>query len=509
MRRIVSLWLPRFATDRLTRPGGPLAAWRQAPLATVGTGAGGLRVVAANAAATAQGVAPGLSAADARAVCPGLKTVEASPAADLRALAALAEWCGRWSPLTAAEGLGQDGGGGLWVDSTGCDHLFGGEAAMLEDMIGRLAALGVEARAGLADTPGAAWGAARFATAPDRPAEIVPAGAVRQWLSGLPVAALRLPAETADTLHRLGVRRIGDLLALPRAPLAKRFGRACLRRLDQFLGHESEPITPLRPPPAADARLAFAEPIGRSEDVAAALDRLLAGICRQLERADRGARRLELALYRVDGSHVRRAVGTARPVRNPSHLARLFGEALKDIDAGFGIEAMSLAVTAADAMPAIQPALPRQTDERGGEQLGLLIDRLGNRLGRGRVFRQAARASHLPEQAVRPAAPLDRAPPPSWPPALRPPRLLARPEAVGTEAESNGPPRRFRWRGTMHEIARCDGPERIAVPWWYGPAPTPYDAARDYWRVEDAAGQRFWLFKDDAAGVWYVHGMFS
>lgn len=509
MRRIVSLWLPRLATDRLVRPGAPLAGWGEVPLATISAGTGGLRLAAVNAAAATAGLAPGMLAADARAVCPGLKTVSAAPEDDLRAVVTLAEWCGRWSPLTATEGVAEDGGGGLWLDTAGCDHLFGGEKAMLSDMVARLGALGFEARAGLADTPGAAWAAARFATRPEQPAEVVPPGAARQLLSALPVAALRLSPPVAATLHRLGVRRIGDLLGLPRGPLARRFGIEALRRLDQFLGHEAEPINPLRPRPACHARRAFAEPVGRAEDIAAALDHLLAAVCRRLEAGGKGARRLELVLYRVDGSHLRRTVGTARPVRRPAHLARLFAEALKDIDAGFGIEAMSLAVTVADPMPAAQAALPRQAGRHDGEGLELLIDRLGNRLGRGRVFRQAPRPSHLPEQAVRPGPPLGKAPPPAWPPAPRPPRLLERPEAVGAEAGSDGPPHRFRWRGTVHEVARSDGPERIAAPWWHGAAPTPYEAARDYWRVEDSAGRRFWLFKDDAAGTWYVHGMFA
>ena len=292
-KRVIAVWLPTFATDRLQR-----AEYDpDLPLATVGAVHGGLRVAAANGAARRAGVDPGLPVADARALAPGLRTVNATPAADARALESLAGWCGRYTPWTAVDGGGRhgfvdgggrhgfvdgdgghgfgdgDGGHGVWLDVTGCAHLFGSEADLLGDLTERLGGLGLTVRAALADTPGGAWAVARFAPGDD--ATVVPAGETRAALAPLPVAGLRLPRETAEGLQRVGLRRIGDLLPLPRAPLAARFGEALVRRLDQALGRQDEPVSPRLPVPALRVRLNFAEPIGLLDDVTRATRQLL------------------------------------------------------------------------------------------------------------------------------------------------------------------------------------------------------------------------------------------
>jgi protein ImuB len=518
-KRIVSLWLPDLVTDRLTRKGAVHTAWRARPLATVAQQHGALMLAAANAAARGQGLRAGQSLADARALCPEVKTVGADPAAEADALARLARWCTRWSPWTAVDALTGDGGAGLWIDATGCAHLFGGEQALLDDMIARLAVAGFAARAAIADSPGAAWAAARFGISEGATA-IVPEGGARQWLSGLPAVALRLPADTVATLHRLGLRRIGDLIALPRAPLAARFGLHLPLRLDQLLGLAAEPIGPARPALPYHARLAFAEPIGRTEDVAGGIDRLIGALCKMLERDRKGARRLEVTLYRVDGTLIEIAIGTAAPVRAPAHLARLFAEKLDGLDAGFGIEAIVLAVPVAEPLAAQQIELPSGDPGArggGGDGLALLVDRLAQRLGTGAVLRQEPRGSHVPERSVAPAAPLGRlsGPPPGIAAAsrARPVTLMRRPEPVQTFAPSDmapeAPPAAFRWRGATHRVARAEGPERIAAEWWHAPTPPPPSAFRDYWRIEDAEGLRWWLFRDGAAGRWFLHGMMA
>ncbi len=506
MRRIISLWLPALATDRLSRRGAALAAWRGRPLATVAPAQGGLRVIAASAAAQAAGVQSGQTAADARALLPDLRTAGADPAAELACLAALADWCGRFTPWTAVDGLDADGGGGIWLDASGCAHLFGGEAAMLDAILDRLDGLGFAAHAAIADTPGAAWAAVRFGRDAGARTAVVPEGAARQLLAALPVAALRLPPAAAATLHRLGLRRIGDLHALPRGPLATRFGDVVARRLDQLLGAAAEPISPARPETPHRARLAFAEPIARTEDVVAALNHLLDELCAVLARQGLGARRLELTLYRTDGTLARLAAGTARPVRDAKHLARLFARDLDGLDAGFGFEAAALAATVAEPQGARQLDIADHRRDEPGDDLGLLVDRLGNRLGRGGVVRLAPRPSHIPERAVRPAAPLGGKGSQAWPVPPRPARLLRSPERVAAEATA-GPPARFTWRREAVAVARAEGPERICAEWWHGATPPPPSAMRDYWRVEDAAGRRFWLFREGAA--WFVHGVFA
>ena len=331
---------------------------------------------------------------------------------DAKAVARLADWCGRYSPWTAV-----DGTDGVWLDVTGCAHLFGGEAALLDDLAARIKALGFTARPALADTPGAAWAMARFGEE-----RIIAAGGAERALAALPARALRLDAQTCARAGRLGLRSVGDLEALERAALARRFGAGVLKRLDQALGREPEPISPRRPAAPYHARLAFAEPIGGAEAIREASRRLVEEICARLTADGRGARRLTLALYRVDGTVARTALGTSRPSREPEHLMTLLDERLEGLDAGFGADALSQLVATeplADGQlildlaarpsgkegPARPEAPGRALLSRGaGEmetmeasEMARLVDRLGNRLG--------------PDNVLLPSAPLRFAPP--------------------------------------------------------------------------------------------------
>lgn len=503
-RRVISVWLPRLATDRLDR---------RRPLAPA---------EATASVAVAGGVFPGMTLSHARAVLPGLRTFAADPPADARTLAGLAAWCERYTPWAAA-----DGADGIWLDATGCTHLCGGEDAMLADLVRRLDGLGFRARAALADTPGAAWAAARFMAAAGEETVVIAAGAraMRQALRPLPVKALRLDAATADGLERVGLRRIGDLYSLPRAPLAARFGEAPARRLDQALGRLDEPLSPRRPAAPFRARLVFAEPIADGEDIVRATRHLLAELGRGLAAAERGARRLELVLFRTDGTRAEAAIGTSRPLRDAAPLLRLFEDKLAGIDAGFGIEAMVLAATAVDPLPPVQAGLGRA--ETPAEGIHRLVDRLANRLGAGEVVRLQRYASHIPERACRAVPALDGAPaappaPEDMPPLpARPPYLLVSPEPIEAVAPiPDHPPMLFRWRRRTHRVRHATGPERIAPEWWRRAAdegaPGAEDAARlrDYYRVEDESGQRFWLFREglyrpDRPPRWYLHGFFA
>lgn len=447
-----------------------------------------------------EGLQPGQPLADARALVPGLRTAPADPESDRAALAMLADWCVRYTPSVAF-----DGTDGLLLDITGCAHLLGGEAALIADIIHRLARARIAAKAAIADTPGAAWAVARFGTA-----SVLPPGDVKTILAPLPTAALRLPAATIEQLHRLGLRRIGDLLPLPRAPLVTRFGEALALRLDQLLGRSEEPLALRRPMVPWRSRLAFAEPIARREDIDAAVLRLLNDISRTLEKAHRGARAIELLFCRVDGVAQIVAIGTARPSRDAGHLARLFAEKLESVDPGFGIEAMIIEAVETDVL------LPDQTGFVGEpgdhEALAPLVDRLRNRLGERSVFRVAPVASHIPERAIAIAPALSPSREHSWPEGVtRPVRLLPCPEPIdATAAIPDAPPSDFCWRSIDHRVVKAEGPERIAPEWWRGP---DHARTRDYYRLEDECGRRFWVYRAipeaSEPARWYVHGLFA
>ena len=465
-------------------------------------------------AAADAGLHAGMRLADARALCPDLRTAPADPGTDKATLERLARWCTRYSPWTAC-----DGADGILIDISGAAHLFRGEAAMLNDLAARLARMGIAAQIAIAETPGAAIALARYGKG-----GIAPPGALRAALADLPVAALRITDETATTLERLGLKRIGQLYDLPRASLARRFGRegvqaaaALLHRLDQALGRIFEPVDPLLPVPVWRVQRAFPEPVTDG----AALEGLLAPLCTalaaRLEADGQGARRLSLGVFRVDGTRQSVGVGTHRPSRDAAHLARLFRERLGMIDPGFGIDLLILSADVVAPLAAAQADLTG----RAAHALALaeLVDRLALRLGADHIGRIVPYESHVPERAerrVRGLAAPDWADAPRPPGPLRPVRLLPRPEPIEVTAEvPEGPPRAFRWRRVRHRVARAQGPERIAPEWWHDQGAAA--AVRDYYRIEDDAGRRFWVFRAGLYGEeaapgsprWFLHGLFA
>ncbi|MEQ8344057.1 MAG: DNA polymerase Y family protein [Sneathiellaceae bacterium] len=541
MKRFLALWLPFWPTDRLfgAAPGAAPSSRDPRPWALTAEMQGGVRLHAVGRQAAALGLRAGMPAADARALVPQLRTAPADPAADLAALQRLVRWCGRYSPWVAA-----DGDDGVRLDITGCAHLFGGEAALACDLAGRLQGRGLAVRLAIADSAAAAWALARFAAAGEGSGKkggkaedgapeavlIVPPGEREGPLRPLPLAALQLDADRLAALNRVGLRRIGDLIGLPRASLARRFGADLLERLDAALARAERPLSPAMPVPDWRVRLTFPEPVALRSDLDAGCLRLLQALCARLERDGRGARRLVLTLYRSDGESQDLRIGTARPVRDAGHLMRLFAERLGEAEPGFGIDVMILAAPVTERLVAVQaattlagpapagpgPAAPGRAGGSGfDEGLAPLLDRLAVRLGAARVQRLQAVDAHLPEQAERrrPAfqAAAAASPVPALPP--RPVSLLPQPEPIEIEGDAlpGRPPSGFRWRRVAHRVVAAEGPERIAPPWWQAltAAPGAPPPARDYYRVEDAQGRRFWLFRlcGPEAGGWFLHGL--
>jgi protein ImuB len=349
-----------------------------------------------NDAAQRLGLRPGMPLADARAMFPALVVAAGDAAADRRLLDAVADWCDRYTPL-----IGLDAPDGLMLDITGCAHLFGGELALCRDLLARLAAQHLHARAAIADTAGCAWGVAHHGDA-----SLVPPRQMRAALAPLPAAALRLAPETVEALAEVGLERIGALLDLPRAPLAARFGDILVRRIDQALGRLDEPISPLLPLPSYVAEQRFADPIGLERDVLGTIARLAGRLCVAMERRQDGARLLQIALFRTDNKVYRIEVGTGAPLREASRIARLFADRLAVIgdacDPGFGFDMVRLAALVTERSEPMQAALAHigQAAPDGDAELWHLIDRLGARFGPRRVTRLVPQDTHIPEFAV-------------------------------------------------------------------------------------------------------------
>lgn len=499
------MWWPTLAIDRWSRQSpGPA----DARVALTVEETHGLKIHAVTPAAALAGARAGMRLTDARALDPGLKAVPADIGGDGAFAARLARWSSRWSPLVAL-----DGADGLIIDTSGVAHLFGGEVGLVGDVHKRFAALGLATRAAIAPTPRAAWALSHYGPSAS---VLCPEGRAAAMLAPLPVSALRLGPEVNRTLQRLGLRTIGALAGIERKPLARRFREADnpLDAIDRALGRKSEPVVAVSEAMPPRAALRLAEPVAHPEAAPQAIDQLVPALARELEARKLGVRRLVLAGYRVDGEVATVFAGCSLPTRDPGHLRRLLADKAASLDPGFGFDGFALEAVWCEPLGAAQDGLI------GGPPPGLavarLIDRLSVRLGAERVRRPQPRASHLPERASgwRPALAEEQAcmTPPVQ--AARPQRLFDRAEAIAViYATPEGLPRRFVWRRKVHDIVRAEGPERIAPEWWRERSTA---RARDYYRVEDSAGCRFWIYREGRHGDgrggdpnWYVHGLFG
>lgn len=501
MKRVLSIWLPALAIERWAKSSDFAP---DAPVVLTVEGTHGLVIHAVTKAAAERGARPGVRLTDARALDPGLIAVPADPANDEALLQRLARWALRWSPLVEV-----DGPDGLRLDVTGVAHLFGGEEALAEEVRKRFAAAGLTARVAIAPTAAAAWALAHHAPCVCSRDQLEPK------LAPMHVSALRLEADTVRTLERLGLKTIGALAGLPRLALARRFRGAedVVDALYRALGAKPEPLTAAADDPPPRATLRLEEPAVHIEAAVHALERLIPKLVVQLEERHLGARRLSLTGFRVDSSTAAASVATAIPSRDPKHLQRLLADKAAALDPGFGFDAFALVADWTEDLSAAQESL---VEEPSGERdLARLIDRLTVKLGPGRVRRPQPFESHVPERTTGWIAALEKSETIELPPTpARPQRLLDRPEAIAVVyATPEGVPRRFVWRRSVHDIARVEGPERIAPEWWRERSTA---RLRDYYRVEDQAGRRYWIYREGVIGDgrggapnWYLHGLFG
>lgn len=463
-------------------------------------------IVALNPAARHAGLKPAMPITKAQALVDGLIVHDHAADADRAALDRLAHWAYRHvSPIVAP-----DYPDGLVIDTTGADHLHGGEEPLAHGIVRRLAAMGVESRIAIADSWGAAHALARFRA---NPVLLVPASESDAMVERLPVAALRLPPDIVNGLRELGFDRIGEIAAQPRAPMTLRFGPQLWRRLDQARGRAQELIDAVRPPDVIAADRIFAEPIAAAETIARYMDLLTDALCAGLEAKTVGALRVALVIHRVDGRAASVCIGMAKPVRDAKQIKRMLRDKIGSIDPGFGIEKMTLSA------PRVQSLAPRQATsliEEAAPDVSGLLDILANRFGADRFHKVVSVASDVPERsATRVPASLD-APAPGWQTLWRRPfQLLARPELIQTVALlPDHPPVSFTWRGTRHRVKCADGPERIRGEWWKANA--EIGTVRDYFHVEDDDGENFWIFRsgdgeraESGSQAWFMHGLFA
>ncbi|WP_313526226.1 DNA polymerase Y family protein [Shinella sp.] len=504
MPRVVSVYFPHLATERIRRRAGE-ALPADKPLVVIARRGSKRWISAADPAAAKLGLRVGMPASKAQAMVADLLMIDAAPVEDAAALERLALWALRqYSPVVAV-----DGADGLVIDTEGADHLQGGEDLLISGLVNRLRGHGLTARAAVSDTWGASHAIARLILAETT---VVPVGNVAKAVVDLRVVALRLPAETIQGLRVLGIDTVGQLSAMPRAPLTLRFGPEPARRLDQLFGRVAEPIEPIRTPELVEVVKNFAEPIGAPETIAKYVRRLVGQLSAKLAENGLGARRCDLVIHRVDNTRQHLRAGLAKPVRDPARLSKLLCDRIEKINPGFGIEKLVLVAVFAEALEERQVVSSLVEEEIA--DITPLVDILGNR--GHRLFRVAPVASDVPERSVRriPATAPDigQTWATKWP---RPSRLLASPERIDVMALlPDQPPAVFTWRGKRRKVLRADGPERIFGEWWM--RPREFQAVRDYFVVEDELGERYWVYRagdgidpETGSHLWFLHGVFG
>lgn len=496
-QRFVSIWFRYLSTDWFTLRQPQL---KTLPFVLRSPSHGRMVITAANALANKNGIDVGMVLADARAIVPELQVQDDKPDLVDKLLKRLAEWCIRFTPVVAV-----DPPDGLLLDATGCAHLWKGEEQYLNDIVRKLNLRGYAVRAAMADTAGVAWGVARFGQN-----TLVESGRHIEAMLPLPPEALRLEPENIDRLHKLGLRQIKQFIRMPRTSLRRRFGTDLIAKLDKATGHEIELIEPVFPIEPYQERLPCLEPIVTAPGIEIALQELLKTLCLKLQQDQKGLRTAIFKGYRVDGKVEQIEIGTNRPTHNVKHLFKLFELKLQTLEPALGIELFILEA------PKVDEYLPQQEkmwEGFGGLEdvrLSELLDRLAGKIGNQAIHRYVPVEHYWPERSFKVAETFNEQLTTTWrADKLRPLQLLRVPERIHvTSAIPDYPPMLFIYNGMRHTIINTDGPERIEQEWWL-----QQGQHRDYYRVEDEEGNRYWIFRlghyDEKNNNWFIHGFFA
>jgi protein ImuB len=529
-RRILSLWLPRLPIDRIKRElsnqnSSQAKRDDDAPSVVVSKEHNALKLYSLDDAAARYGLDIGMPLANARAICPHLVVFDAYETRDAELLNDIADWCDRFTPLVAL-----DPPHGLYLDITGCAHLFGGEAALSKLVCDLLTAQGFAVSAAIASTAICARTLTRHVHG-----KIVADGEEACAVAPLPVSALGASEAITTGLRRAGLKTIGDVASRARYEITARFGAAFTARLEQALGEGDGPISPRKPLPDYIVEKRFPEPILTDTAIAATLSKLAQMLVAAMAQQGKGARQLTACFFRTDGVVRGIVVDTGQAVTRADVIDRLFRErleALSDpLDPGFGFDLVRLSASRTEIVVQQQRDLDAHVHDN--DALAALIDRVAARIGSHRVVISLPQDTHIPERAELPVPAqqnLAAASQAVWQPRaedeppLRPLRLFERPEEIQVIAQvPDGPPARFVWRRSSHAVVRAEGPERIAMEWWRSDGK---GLTRDYFRVEDETGLRFWVYRDGlydrerdpqtdkqankpVQPAWFMHGLFA
>jgi protein ImuB len=500
-KRYVSIWFRHLLADwqHIRRP--ELSA---IPFVFAAPDHGRSIITAVSPLSASQGIEVGMKAADAKAICPGLEVLDDKAGRSLKLLSGLAEWCVRYSPMVMIDDFSADG---LFLDVSGCTHLWGGEREYLKEIVSRLKSKGYTVRVAMADTMGAAWAISRFGTV----TPLIPQGKHTGALLPLPPEALRLEELTFTKLRKLGFYQIKSFIGMPRSVLRRRFGEDFLARLGQALGTVDEILQPIQVPLPFQGRLPCLEPIKTRNGIEIAIMRLLENLCLRLQKEGKGLRTAVLTCYRIDGKIVQASIGTNAPTHSVSHLFKLFQLKIEQIRPALGIELFVLDAPKVDEVSPGQEALWKGKPGLDNQSVIQLLDRVAGKVGAGVIHRYIPAAHYWPERSVKNCASITEKAETDWRmDKPRPTELLKKPDPIEVMALiPDHPPKFFIYKGMKHSIVKADGPERIEREWWMDDG-----EHRDYYQVEDEQGQRYWLFRSghyygEQKYKWFIHGFFA